>query len=160
MNPGARTRPSSATTSAFDGVGCAGPTAVMRPFSRRTSAAWIRPFGRRARAPRSSAIPAIALSYSVQKRLQLDWINNDSSSTPRASDNVSDPAAGLPADLGQAITDQAQARVEMNIQGYAKFLTPEAIDSLRSSFPGIPPRVNRHEIDTIEGNGSEFTVGV
>jgi hypothetical protein len=73
---------------------------------------------------------------------------------------VSEPAAGLPADLRQAITDQAQARVEMNIQGYAKLLTPEAIDSLRSSFPGIPPRVNRHEIDAVEGGGSEYSVDV
>jgi hypothetical protein len=73
---------------------------------------------------------------------------------------VSQPATGLPADLRQAITDQAQARVEMNLQGYAKFLTPEAIDSLRSSFPGIPPRVNRHEIDAVEGGGSEYSVDV
>jgi len=73
---------------------------------------------------------------------------------------VSKSGAGLPADLRQAITDQAQARVEMNIQGYAKLLTPEAIDSLRSSFPGIPPRVNRHEIDAVEGGGSEYAVDV
>jgi hypothetical protein len=73
---------------------------------------------------------------------------------------VSEPASGLPADLRQVITDQAQARVAMNIQGYAKYLTPEAIDSLRSSFPGIPPRVNRFEVDAVEGSGSEFTVGV
>ena len=73
---------------------------------------------------------------------------------------MTEPAAGLPADLRQAITDQAQARVEMNITGYAKFLTPEAIDSLRSSFPGIPPRVNRFEVDAVEGGGGEFTVGV
>ena len=73
---------------------------------------------------------------------------------------MSEPAAGLPADLREAITDQAQARVEMNIQGYAKFLTPEAIDSLRSSFPGIPPRVNRHEIDASEGGGSDYSVDV
>jgi hypothetical protein len=73
---------------------------------------------------------------------------------------VSEPAAGLPADLRQTIAGQAQARVEMNIQGYAKFLTPEAIDTLRSSFPGIPPRVNRFDIDVVEGSGSEFTVGV
>jgi hypothetical protein len=72
---------------------------------------------------------------------------------------VSEPA-GLPAVLRQAITEQAEARVEMNIQGYAKSLTPEAIDSLRSSFPGIPPRVNRHEIDAAEGGGSEYAVDV
>ena len=48
----------------------------------------------------------------------------------------------------------------MSIQGYAKFLTPEAIDTLRSSFPGIPPRVNRFEVDAVSGRGSEFTVGV
>jgi hypothetical protein len=73
---------------------------------------------------------------------------------------VKEPAAGLPADLRQAISDQAQARIEMNIQGYAKFLTPEAIDSLRSSFPGIPPRVNRYEIDAIEGGVSEYSADI
>jgi hypothetical protein len=73
---------------------------------------------------------------------------------------MSDAAAALPPDLEQAITDQSQARVEMNIQGYAKYLTPEAIDTLRASFPGIPPRVNRFEVDAVEGSGSEFTVGV
>jgi hypothetical protein len=73
---------------------------------------------------------------------------------------VSGAAPALPPDLQQAITDQSQARVEMNIQGYAKYLTPEAIDTLRSSFPGIPPRVNRFEVDAVEGSGSEFTVGV
>jgi hypothetical protein len=74
---------------------------------------------------------------------------------------VSEPAAGLPADLRQAITDQAQARVEMNIQGYAKFLTPEAIGTLRSSFPGILPRVNRFEVDAVDGGGGgDYSVGV
>jgi hypothetical protein len=73
---------------------------------------------------------------------------------------MSEPVTGLPADLRQAITDQAQARVEMNIQGYGKFLTPEAIDTLRSSFPGIPPRVNRFEIDVAESSGSDYSVDV
>jgi hypothetical protein len=73
---------------------------------------------------------------------------------------VTDAALALPPDLQQAITDQSQARVEMNIQGYAKYLTPEAIDTLRASFPGIPPRVNRFEVDAVEGSGNEFTVSV
>lgn len=66
----------------------------------------------------------------------------------------------LPADLSTIVNEQAQARVEMSVQGYAKYLTPEAIDSLRASFPGIPPRVNRFEIASAEGGGSEYAVEV
>ena len=33
----------------------------------------------------------------------------------------------LPPDLEQAVSEQSQARVEMSIQGYAKYLTPQAI---------------------------------
>jgi hypothetical protein len=68
--------------------------------------------------------------------------------------------ADLPADLSEAVHDQAKARMEMNIQGYAKYLTPEAIDSLRASFPGIPPRVSRYEIATVSEGGGEYTVDV
>lgn len=66
----------------------------------------------------------------------------------------------LPADLAAAIDDQAKARVEMNIQGYAKYLTPEAVDSLRASFPGMPPRVNQFEIASVEVSGGDHTVDV
>jgi hypothetical protein len=68
--------------------------------------------------------------------------------------------AELPADLQQAVDDQAQARVAMNVQGFAKYLTPEAVDSLRASFPGIPPRVNGYEIASSEASGNDYTVEV
>jgi hypothetical protein len=66
----------------------------------------------------------------------------------------------LPADLGKAVNEQAEARVAMNIQGYAKYLTPEAVDTLRASFQGIPPRVNGYEITGTEETGGEYTVHV
>lgn len=66
----------------------------------------------------------------------------------------------LPLDLEQAVADQAQARVDMSIQGYAKYLTPEAIDTLRASFPGIPPRVNAYEIASTDGSGGEYAVEI
>jgi hypothetical protein len=68
--------------------------------------------------------------------------------------------AELPADLQQVVDDQARARIAMNVQGYAKYLTPEAVDSLRASFSGIPPRVNRYEIASSELYGSEYVVDV
>ena len=55
-----------------------------------------------------------------------------------------------PEDLLAAVRDQAEARVRADIQGYAKYLTPEAIDSLRASFPGLPPRVKAYEIEKHE----------
>ena len=66
----------------------------------------------------------------------------------------------LPEDLRCSVEDQAQARVEMSIQGYAKYLTPEATDSLRASAKGMPPRVNRFEIDEIESSGDKYTIDV
>ncbi|MDO8617207.1 MAG: hypothetical protein Q7T33_15980 [Dehalococcoidia bacterium] len=66
----------------------------------------------------------------------------------------------LPEDLLAAVNDQAQARVQRNVQGYAKYLTPQAIDSLRGSFSGVPPRVSRYEIDSPEARGADFTVSV
>jgi len=68
--------------------------------------------------------------------------------------------AELPADLQQAVDEQAKARLAMNLQGYAKYLTPEAVDSLRASFSGIPPRVNRYDIDSSEVFGAEIVVNV
>lgn len=58
------------------------------------------------------------------------------------------------------MNDQAKARVEMNVQGYAKYLTPEAVDSLRASFPGIPPRVGSYEIASAEQTGGDWQVEV
>lgn len=66
----------------------------------------------------------------------------------------------LPEDLRGSVEDQAQARVAMSIQGYAKYLTPEATDSLRASSKGMPPRVNRFEVDAVEGGGDRYTVEV
>jgi hypothetical protein len=68
--------------------------------------------------------------------------------------------ADLPEDLEAAVNDQAGARVQMNVQGYAKYLTPTAVDSLRASFPGVPPRVSRYELGATEGSGQEFVVNV
>jgi len=68
--------------------------------------------------------------------------------------------AELPEDLRTAAEDQAQARVEMSIQGYAKYLTPEATDSLRASAKGMPPRVNRFEVGAVEGGGDGYTIDV
>ena len=66
----------------------------------------------------------------------------------------------LPDKLRASVEDQAQARVEMSIQGYAKYLTPEATDSLRASSKGMPPRVSRFEVDTVEGGGDNYTIDV
>ncbi len=66
----------------------------------------------------------------------------------------------LPEELRAAVTDQAEARVRMDIQGYARYLTPEAIDTLRASFPGVPPRVSRWEIDGQDARGQDFAVDV
>jgi len=66
----------------------------------------------------------------------------------------------LPPDLEAAVRDQADARVAMNIQGYARYLSPEAVDTLRASFPGIPPRVSGYEIASVSGGNSDYTVEV
>lgn len=66
----------------------------------------------------------------------------------------------LPPDLEQAVSEQSQARVDMSIQGYTKYLTPEAIDTLRASFPGIPPRVDAYEIASTDGGGSDYVVEI
>jgi len=68
--------------------------------------------------------------------------------------------ADLPEDLLAAVSDQAEARVAMNVQGYAKYLTPAAVDSLRASFPGVPPRVSRYEVGSTDGSGVEYLVNV
>jgi len=66
----------------------------------------------------------------------------------------------IPEELRAAVTDQAEARVRMDIQGYSRYLTPEAIDTLRASFPGVPPRVSRWEIDGQDARGQDFAVDV
>lgn len=68
--------------------------------------------------------------------------------------------ADLPTDLATLVDEQARARIAMNVQGYAKFLTPEAVDSLRASYSGIPPRVNGHEIAAVDEVGGEYVVDV
>ena len=68
--------------------------------------------------------------------------------------------AELPEDLRASVEDQAQARVEMSIQGYAKYLTPEATDSLRASAKGMPPRVNRFDVGVVAGGGDAYTIDV
>lgn len=66
----------------------------------------------------------------------------------------------LPKDLLSAVQDQAEARVRMDFRGYAKYLTPAAIESLRASFQGLPPRVSRYEIDSHDMAGEEYVLHV
>lgn len=66
----------------------------------------------------------------------------------------------IPPDLRAAVRAQAEARMEMNVQGYAKYLTPEAVDTLRASFPGVPPRVARFEIHPGDAIGADHLVDV
>ncbi len=61
-----------------------------------------------------------------------------------------------PEELLAAVKDQAQARLQMDIQGVAKYLTPEAIDSLRASVPGLPPRVSDFDIAGRQPRGDDF----
>jgi hypothetical protein len=65
-----------------------------------------------------------------------------------------------PDDLLAAVCDQAEARVRMDVQGYARHLTPEAVDTLRASFPGTPPRVASYEIDGHESRGGDYVFDV
>jgi hypothetical protein len=65
-----------------------------------------------------------------------------------------------PEELLAAVKDQAQARLRMDIQGVAKYLTPEAVDSLRASFPGLPPRVSDFNIAGREPRGADFVFDI
>ncbi len=65
-----------------------------------------------------------------------------------------------PQELLAAVEDQAQARLRMDIQGVAKHLTPEAVDSLRASFPGLPPRVTDFNIAGRQPRGDDFVFDV
>src|SRR3990172_9437280 len=50
-----------------------------------------------------------------------------------------------PEELVYAVKGQAEARLRMDVQAFAKYLTPEAVESLRASFPGLPPRVAAYD---------------
>jgi len=69
---------------------------------------------------------------------------------------VSEP----PQDLILVVKDQAAARVRMDVQTFAKYLAPEAVDSLRASFPGLPPRVGAYEIEKHEPRGADHVFDV
>jgi len=69
---------------------------------------------------------------------------------------VSEP----PPELLYAVKGQAEARVRMDVQTFAKYLTPEAVDSLRASFPGLPPRVAAYEIEKHEPRGADHVFDV
>ena len=65
-----------------------------------------------------------------------------------------------PEELLAAVRDQAQARLRMDIQGVANYLTPEAVDSLRASFPGLPPRVSDFIVAGREPRGDDFVFDI
>ena len=65
-----------------------------------------------------------------------------------------------PEELLAAVCDQAQARLRMDIQGVAKYLIPDAVDSLRASFPGLPPRVSDFNIAGREPRGNDFVFDI
>ena len=65
-----------------------------------------------------------------------------------------------PQDLILVVKDQAAARVRMDVQTFARYLTPEAVDSLRASFPGLPPRVAAYEIEKHEPRGADHVFDV
>jgi len=69
---------------------------------------------------------------------------------------VSEP----PQELLYAVKGQAEARLRMDVSAFAKYLTPEAVDSLRASFPGLPPRVTTYEIEKHEPRGGDHVFDV
>jgi hypothetical protein len=58
------------------------------------------------------------------------------------------------------VREQAEARVRMDVSGVARYLTPEAVESLRASFPGLPPRVNAYEIAAQEARGDDWVFDI
>jgi hypothetical protein len=68
--------------------------------------------------------------------------------------------SGPPEDLILVVKDQAEARVRMDVQTFTRYLTPEAVESLRTSFPGLPPRVNAYEIEKHEPRGADHVFDV
>jgi hypothetical protein len=65
-----------------------------------------------------------------------------------------------PEDLLAAVRDEAEARVRMDVQGVAKHLTPQAVDTLRASFPGASPRLAGYEIQNHESRGGDYVFEV
>ena len=65
-----------------------------------------------------------------------------------------------PEELILTVKGQAEARVRMDVQTFAKYLTPDAIESLRASFPGLPPRVGAYEIEKHEPRGADHVFDV
>src|SRR3970282_1919495 len=65
-----------------------------------------------------------------------------------------------PEELVYAVKGQAEARVRMDMSAYARYLTPEAVESLRASFPGLPPRVAAYEIEKHEPRGADHVFDV
>ena len=65
-----------------------------------------------------------------------------------------------PDELLYAVKGQAEARLRMDVSAYANYLTPEAVDSLRASFPGLPPRVAAYEIEKHEPRGGDHVFDV
>jgi hypothetical protein len=65
-----------------------------------------------------------------------------------------------PEELIYAVKGQAEARLRMDVSAFAKYLTPEAVESLRASFPGLPPRVNAYEIEKHEPRGADHVFDV
>ncbi len=63
-------------------------------------------------------------------------------------------------ELLAAVREQAEARVRADVRGYAKHLTAEALETLRSSFPGVPPRVSGYEIVEQRPEGGDQVVAV
>ena len=65
-----------------------------------------------------------------------------------------------PQELLYAVKGQAEARLRMDVSAFARYLTPEAVESLRASFPGIPPRVATYEIEKHEPRGADHVFDV
>lgn len=65
-----------------------------------------------------------------------------------------------PQDLVLTVKGQAEARVRMDVLTFTKYLTPEAVESLRASFPGLPPRVAAYEIEKHEPRGADHVFDV
>jgi len=65
-----------------------------------------------------------------------------------------------PEELVYAVKGQAEARLRMDVSAFARYLTPEAVDSLRASFPGLPPRVAAYEIEKHEPRGADHVFDV
>lgn len=65
-----------------------------------------------------------------------------------------------PDDLLAAVRDQAEARLRLDVQGYAGHLAPEAVDTFRASFSGDSPRVASYEIENYDPRGVDHVFDV